>query len=928
MMTRSGSVSPPDSREDLQREQFDAGAAPDAEQPVARLPLISRADVQCVLDWGVNVVAPAPAGDFLGWFEACAEATPDAAAVVFAQESLTYGALNGRANRLARCLQGLGVGPNVVVAVAFERSLEMIVAVLGVLKAGGAYAPVDPTYPADRVAFMLEDSQAPVLLTLERLKARFSAQPGVRTIGLDDDWASEVASLDADTPPRTAGPEDLAYVIYTSGSTGRPKGVAMIRGALSNLIAWQRAQWPEGVGGRVLQFASLSFDVSFQEIFSTFATGGCLVLISDEVRLDPVGLVEVVAERAIDTLFLPPVMLREFARAACTRGATAAPLRLRQIITAGELLNVDRALADWLATQPSCRVHNHYGPTEAHVVTSYTLPTGFTGPAPIGRPIHHARIYIVDRHGTLVPPNVAGELLIGGACLARGYFHRQELTAERFVSDPFDPAPGARVYRTGDLARWRPDGAIEFLGRLDRQVKIRGFRIELSEIERVLEEHPEVRQAVVRPQQWRDDGEQRLVAYVVAKTQTLSLGRDLTPYLKQKLPDYMVPAAIVPLVALPTTPNHKIDWAALPIPDWHRSGDGPVVAPRTETERRLAEVWSTVLGLDTIGVRSNFFDLGATSIDGAHLLAAIESTFHTRLPYGVLFEAPTLEQLATVLDRPVTASKWASLVPIRSRGTKQPFFCVHGGAGTVHLFESVSRHLSDDQPVYAFQPQGLYGGRAPHHTVEQMAAHYIQEMRTVQETGPYSIGGYCFGAIVAYEMARQLTRQGCVVSLLAFINAPDSLYYAERDGVRALPAAPMQEPESQSAGTLKRWYWWLSHQLRSGAAGRKVLSRVIRTLRIPVPPSFRSYFFFLNHLKAERDYVPLPYDGHMVLVRPDRLGLDLYLGWGSLVSGGIECVVLGTNGRERENVDGPWLHNVGKVLAQHLESVGRSDAPL
>lgn len=579
--------------------------------------------------------------------------TPDAAAVVFEQQTLSYRELNQRANRLAHYLIAQGVGPDRMVAIAIERSLEMAIAVLGVIKAGGAYVPIDPNYPPERVALMLEDTGAPVLLTSAALAERFvQAHGSTHILRLDADWANVNTQSDTD-PPVTADAQNLGYVIFTSGSTGRPKGVAMTRRPLMNLVAWQLAQFGDLPPLKTLQFASLSFDVSFQELFSTWASGGTLMMIPEEYRFDPGSLLALIREAGVGRLFLPFIVLQHLCEMA-NRGEVHFPA-LREVITAGEQLQITREIAAFFEANPHCVLHNHYGPSETHVVTALTLQgAAHTWPAlpTIGRPIDNVRMYVLDDAGAPVPIGVAGELYIGGIALARGYLNRPELTEERFVADPFDSAAGARLYRTGDLARWRTDGTLEYLGRIDFQVKIRGFRVELGEIEACLALHPQVQDVAVSA---REDtpGNRILVAYVVPSLQPPAAG-ELKQFVKAALPDYMVPGAIVLLEQLPLSPNGKVDRKALPAPDPAMLlSTREYVAPRTPTEEAIAEIWCELLRIERVGALDHFFELGGHSLLATRVVSQVRDAFAIEIPVKVLFEHPTLAEFTEAIENAI-----------------------------------------------------------------------------------------------------------------------------------------------------------------------------------------------------------------------------------------------------------------------------------
>ena len=593
--------------------------------------------------------------------------TPEALAVEYAGEQLTYRQLEARADQLAHYLRGLGVGPDVVVAVCAERSIEMVIALLAVLKAGGAYMPIDPAYPEERVAFMLADTNAPVLLTQQRLVARLPDHRA-RIVCLDGDWEA-IGSHD-DTPPAGGATlENLAYVIYTSGSTGRPKGVAMSHRPLANLLAWQLENWSEQSSepaARTLQFASLSFDVAFQEIFSTWCSGGTLVLADEEVRRDPEALLALLAEQRVERLFLPFVALRNLCEAADYLALAAPSPSLREVITAGEQLKVTASIRAFFA-RTGCSLVNQYGPTESHVVTAFTLagaPEQWPELPPIGRPIANAKIYLLDRHRQPVPVGVPGELYIGGVSLARGYLGRPELTSERFVSDPFNDDPDTRLYRTGDLARYLPDGNIDYLGRADHQLKIRGFRVEPGEIESALRDHPAVREALAIARQ-NDNGDTRLDAYLISDTPTPS-APELRDHLHRSLPDYMIPSTFTFLDEYPLTPNGKVDrtqLAAMPPPEEKPSHT--LTPPRTETEERLAAIWRNVLAIPEIGIHDNFFELGGHSLLATKLISRVRNALGLELPLRMVFEAPTVAGFAQVFEDASVAEMTApALSPI------------------------------------------------------------------------------------------------------------------------------------------------------------------------------------------------------------------------------------------------------------------------
>ncbi|MFY2559093.1 amino acid adenylation domain-containing protein [Corallococcus terminator] len=736
-------------------------------QDVASLPLLGEAERRRLLvEWNATEAPRSSAPCVSALFEAQAARTPEAIAVRFGEQTLTYGELNQRANRLARFLRRGGVGPDVPVALCVRRSLDLAVGVLGVLKAGGAYVPLDPAYPRERLEWMLRSSGASWLLTQSSL-AGVLPEGIARGLDLDTETARFAEERSSDLEP-VARPESLAYVIYTSGSTGTPKGVAMPHGPLLNLVQWQLGASLQPKA-RTLQFSPLSFDVSFQELFSTWAAGGELVLISEELRLDAHALLELMDRCEVERLFLPFVALQNLAEVADREDF--APRRLRELVTAGEQLRVTPALRRFARRLPGCVLHNHYGPTESHVVTAHTLagdPESWPDLPSIGRPIANARVHLLDSRLAPVPLGVPGELYLGGDVLARGYLHRPDLTLERFVPDPLDLSPGARLYRTGDFARYRPDGTLEFLGRRDAQVKVRGYRIELAEIEAVLARHPALQDCVVEA---RADGLglTRLVAYVVGGEGGPPESPELRSFLKQRLPEYMVPGLFVALESLPLTPSGKVNRRALPAPEGEVTARSVErVPPRTSLELQLVRAWEETLGLHPVGIREDFFELGGHSLLAVRLLGRIRELTGRSLPVSTLFQGATVERIASVLQQALGPS--SSLVELRSGRAKRPFFCIHPVGGTVLAYAELAHLLGADQPFYGLQSPGLDGEVAPHDSVEALAAHHLRAIRTVQPRGPYLLGGWSLGGTLAYEMAQQLQEQGEQVDLLVLID--------------------------------------------------------------------------------------------------------------------------------------------------------------
>jgi amino acid adenylation domain-containing protein len=622
---------------------------------LSELPLLTPPERQALLvEWN-DPAGPEAAESLEATLAASAKRNAEKPALVFEGRSFTFREVDERAGRLAGRLRGMEVGPGTLVGLSAERSPETLVRLFAVLEAGAAYVPLDPSYPAERLAFMLEDSGATVLLDQDFEEGEDGREGG------------------------EASPEDLAYVIYTSGSTGRPKGVGMPRGSVANLLAWQARHPRLSQPARTLQFTSLSFDVSFQEIVSTWIAGGTLVLVSEETRRDFFALLDLIDRERVERLFLPFVALRQLAEAAEARGRGGESLR--DVVTAGEQLQVTRAVHSWFGRLPECRLHNQYGPTESHVVvTALTLaddPASWPAHPSIGRPLARAAIRLLDPALQPVPAGVPGEIHIGGAALARGYLDRPELTAERFVPDPFGE-PGDRLYRTGDLARWRTDGTVEYLGRRDGQVKIRGVRVEPGEVETALDAHPGVRGAVAVPRaEPGSPGALRLVAFYVPAPGAEPGSAELRDFLAARLPAAIVPSLFIPLEAFPTTPSGKVDRRALATGDAF-AGDhaGPsegYAPPRSQTEELLAGVWSALLGAGRVGVHDNFFALGGHSLLATQLVSRVREVFRVEIPQRALFEAPTVEELARVIEAASEGPGAALLSPIERVPGDGPF---------------------------------------------------------------------------------------------------------------------------------------------------------------------------------------------------------------------------------------------------------------
>ncbi len=846
--------------------------------------------------------------------EAQVARTPDAEAVRFEDTALTYARLDARANQLAHHLRSLGVGPETRVGVCLERSLELVVALLGVLKAGAAYVPLDPAYPKERLAGMLEDSDASVLLTQRGLKDVLPPH-SARVLCLDADWDA-VARQGTSRPAPLAGSDSLAYVIFTSGSTGRPKGAMNAHAGIVNRLLWMQGEYGLTAADTVLQKTPFSFDVSVWEFFWPLMTGARLVLARPGGHQDPAYLVRLMEQERVTTAHFVPSMLQAFVEEPGLERLT----HLRRVVCSGEALPapvVRRAHA----RLPAARVHNLYGPTEAAVdVTSHACSRDDARSIiPIGRPVANTGIYIVDRYGQLAPVGVPGELLIGGVQVGRGYWRRPELTAERFVPDAFSGTAGARLYRTGDLARWLPDGTVEYLGRLDFQVKLRGFRIELGEVEAALRAHPGVGEAVVMA---RDDGPggMRLVAYVVPTSTSSALEvTELRAFLSRRLPAYMVPSAFAVLKALPLTPSGKVDRKALPTPE---EGASPTALgyepPSTPLEQSLAAVWAGVLRVEQVGRRDDFFALGGHSLLATQVVARLREALGVDVPLRALFEAPTVERFAAWLAGARNEGPGRYCVALRPEGSGTPVFLVHAVGGAVGPYRELARRLGPKRPLYALQASGLDGREPPLETVEALARRYVEAVRAVRPDGPYVLGGWSMGGVVAFEMARELERQGQRVELLVLLDsfAPlDEAPLREPDG--ALLLAGMAMDLARTAGVEPT----LRPEALEGLSDEEQLALVARHAREAgwLPPEVRDSDLrawrdvMRANLRAQVAYRPGDYHGGPVLLlraKDSRRehSVDATHGWSRHVKSRLSVV------------DVPGDH-YGALRAPHVDTV-------
>ncbi len=727
----------------LRRVLDGAIAAPDTR--IVELPLLAADERRLVLEaWNRTAVEVPSDVTLHGLFLEQAARTPEAVALTFEGGKLTYGQLAEATGELAEQLRAAGVGAETRVGVALERSPRMVTALLAVLEAGGAYVPLEPNLPKERLAFLCHDAAVQLVLSERRFEELLPIGTPVRW--LDEDRAAGRSPDSLETRARAARsgrPDRLAYVLYTSGSTGHPKGVMVSHRNIANRMLWVQRTYPLGATDAVLLRAPLAFDVSVSELFWPLSAGARLVLSRPGTEADPASLASLVATEQVTVLHFVPTMLQAFLE---TPGASEAGRSLRHVLCGGEALSQE--LAERFARTFAAKLHQLYGPTEASIDATAHSVTTTTAPIPIGTPTANAKTYVLDAALQPVPPGVLGELHLAGTGVTRGYFGRPDLTAERFLPDPFG-APGTRMYRAGDLARWRPDGMLVFAGRVDDQVKIRGVRVELGEIEAVLSGHPAVEACAVV---LRHDGPggPRLVAYVEAKPGSVTVA-DLGARARSLLPQAVVPSAYVVLDALPLSQNGKIDRWALPAPEPLASRT--ILAPRDALERDVATVFEDVLEQHPVGVEDDFFALGGHSLLAVKLAAGLQSKLGRTVPLELIFRAPTVGALADWLRTGVGETACVVLQP---EGAKTPLILVHPISGHLGGYRDLVEALGTERPIHGLQATGI----PPFETIEELSKHYVDALRQNVPNGPYVLGGWSVGGVIAFEVARRLIAAG------------------------------------------------------------------------------------------------------------------------------------------------------------------------
>ena len=899
------------------------------------IPLLRPAERQNLLEWNYSQVDYPRDACLHTLIEAQVERTPQAVAVSHQGSEITYRDLNAQANRIAHYLIRQGVGPGSLVGLYTDPIPTMLSAMLGILKTGAAYVCLDPAYPAERLKFIAEECDLSFLLTTRGLK---SASPVAHkpTLLLDNGFLTDEPTTNPCLP---LSPEAEAFIVYTSGSTGISKGVIHSH---RNIISRFYSTWafaPCEQGEVYSQTSPLSSIDLIDEIYPPLLRGYRVHMIDQATVRDPHLLVEALERGGVTRIVLVPSLLRAVLSLEISLAHILHSLKV--VLIGGEPLTY--ALVDLFYKRlPHARLINFYGLTEGDG-SYYPVPRHerISFAPPIGHPIANTRIYILDPRMEPVPIGMPGEIYIANEGMAKGYFKRPELDSLRFLSNPFSPASEPRLYKTADRGRFRPDGSIEYLGRMDRMVKIRGFRVELGEVEAAIQAHPEVRECLVLTRKSQDEpGEAltrvlRLVAYVVEKQPRSLTSQALRSYLRGQLPDYAVPSSVVILESFPLSPAGKTDLAALPEAEQvSRDREEAYVHPRDPLESELTHMWEHILEVSPIGIHDNFFDIGGDSLNAVDLFLQIEKDLHKDLPISVLMQAPTIAELASLIRQDSRSYSWSSLVPIQPHGSRPPLFCIHANGGVI-VYKHFVPYLGPDQPIYGLQAKGLLGQKdAPHHTVEEMAAAYIREIRSVQPHGPYQLCGFSMGGVIAYEMACQLRAAGDGVSFVGLLDAhsPEHQNRIAMPDVVQSKLSKYRDGLSQNGLSQKLDYLRRRVRHRLKVIRSSLFGWMFVAFELPMPHSIRYEYVRKINEEAAINYIPRKYPGMVTLFRatiqPEGLAEERYLGWEGHADK-IEVVdVVGSHSSIMQKPGlGELLHQIQPYLSKASSWSGRSRKP-
>jgi amino acid adenylation domain-containing protein len=868
--------------------------------PISQLDWFADQERQLVIEtWNETDVDFGPPSCIHELFEIQAAKLSDAIAVSHRSQSITYGQLNILANRLANRLIANGVKPGDLVAVDLDRSLELIVSILAIMKVGAAYVPIDPDSPDQRKRQLLDDTNAVVVVVRDD-KGDFENSLVIENVAdlvLADDWSSTTC------PNVRVDPSDVAYVIFTSGSTGKPKGVVVEHRAIGNTIAWRQHELPTGVEDRVLLIVPHYFDASLCITLQALLSGAHLVLVDSEVALNPAALSECIAKERITLLPMPPRLLRVLLE----HGEIEKLRSVERVHTGGEAMPPE--LPGLVQKTLAVPFENLYGPTETAVeATRKSCSANSTDANCIGKPIANVRTYVLDENQRPVPIGVRGELYIGGNGLARGYLNDDELTARRFVADPYSSLPGARMYRTGDQCRWLANGELEFIARIDDQVKIRGYRIELGEIENCLRQYSSIDDVAVVTYSCNGDDDLSLVAYVSTNAVHEVTASELRSYVESRLPSYMVPRYYEFLAELPYTPSGKLHRKALPSPRVE-SKSRELVAPRNELEEFLAGIWQDLLPEQQIGIHDNFYDLGGSSLKGAMLLSRLQDRMGQQIRLATVFHLPDVASLARYLGETYpgmvakefgveslpdedfgtsdqSTTSHGLLVPLQPNGTRTPLFMVHPPGGIVVCYQALSRLVPDDQPVYGVRSRGLYGDEELPSTLVDMAREYVDQIQVIQPNGPYAIGGWSLGGVVAFEIAQQLHDSGQKVEHLLMLDS--SIPSDEDDESGREYGLEMTFGELADLPAEEQLPYLWQHAKKVGAVDDETPEALV----VQILEDLQRLFH--HHVTLANDYSIRKYPGRITMFRPENAPVDVPIapdrGWKSFANVDVEFV--------------------------------------
>lgn len=910
------------SKEFIERVQkslknFLENAAESSGKVLSEISLISDEDKKMILnDWNdtkVDYDLTIPVHKLI---EQQAKKTPGRIAIEFENKTMTYRELDELTNQIAHYLIELGVKPDTMVGICIDRSLEMEIGLLSIMKAGGAYVPMDPTYPQDRVDYMIEDSQIKIILSTENLSDVIKNHKA-QTIFLDA-GREKFKEYSKESPDVKISPYNMVYMIYTSGSTGNPKGVMNIHRGLSNQIQWIRDYLKCTAEDIVLQKTSFSFDVSTFELFMPLICGAKLVFAIPDGHKDNKYLLDVVNEKKITIIHFVTSMLAMFLEE--TELDKFKSVRL--VVSSGEEVTIPVQTA-FFYKFPEVELHDLYGPTETSVHVTYWKCDVNTklNTVPIGKPVANTTAYVMDRYEKPVPVGVAGELHIGGVQVAKGYYHREELTRERFIKDIFSGVEGATLYKTGDLVRFMQDGNIEYFGRKDNQIKLRGFRIELGEIETVLSRFNGVRSSVVIA---RDhNGDKRLIAYIVPFENTELSVPEIREYLKEKLPPFMHPSDFVMIKEIPLTGSGKVNKNALPDPETMRAADpGAYEEPKDELQLQLVKIWEKVLGRKPIGIKDNFFEAGGHSLLALRLFGYIEKLTGKKLPLSVLFTSPTIEQLAVILKDEGWKPQWKSLVAVKPGGSKLPFFYVPPAGGTALEMKDFVKYLHADQPFYILESLGFDGKEKPHTEIDEMSTFYVKEIQSLQPEGPYLLGGRCFGGRVVFDVAQKLTKQGQKVALLSifdtwppFTEKPVDHIPQERNAGHFVSASVEHLKSGQFLKVATNYISYVT---------KKFIKKVKDKYELTFSSESRRRYNEIKqiHFRAQDRYIAKKFPGKITLIECEETKAEYKDKWADLAEGGLDYYVIpGTN--HRSIVEEPHIRHFAEKLNKVLDEAQR-----